>query len=110
MGRCSNCGGFGHTRLTCPSRGGGGHGVVKKKKRNVYAYAPAGMIPVQEVDGTIGFRTSDEMYGAKVQCGCGGSHLPCGTAKGAASWRAHQNTQRHQAWEARAFYDYTYRC
>ena len=37
-----------------------------------------------------------ELYGDKVQCKCGGWHLhPCGTAKGAASWRSHQDTQQH---------------
>ena len=57
-------------------------------------WCPAGMIPMQAARGSdeIVFKTSEELYGAKVQCRCGGWHLPCGTAKGAASWRAHQMT------------------
>lgn len=34
----------------------------------------------------------------KVQCACGGTHLPTGTAKGVASWRSHVMTKRHQKW------------
>lgn len=34
----------------------------------------------------------------KIRCGCGGTHLPTGTAKGDASWRSHVMTKRHQKW------------
>jgi hypothetical protein len=34
----------------------------------------------------------------KVRCGCGGTHWPLGTARGAASWRSHVMTKRHQKW------------
>jgi len=34
----------------------------------------------------------------KVKCGCGGTYLQSGTAKGAASWRNHVTTKRHQKW------------
>jgi hypothetical protein len=34
----------------------------------------------------------------KIRCGCGGTHLPTGTARGDASWRSHVMTKRHQKW------------
>lgn len=34
----------------------------------------------------------------KVRCECGGTHLPTGTARGAASWRSHIMTKKHQKW------------
>jgi hypothetical protein len=34
----------------------------------------------------------------KIRCACGGTHLPTGSAKGAASWRSHVMTKRHQKW------------
>ena len=34
----------------------------------------------------------------KVRCGCGGTHWPTGTPRGAASWRSHVSTKRHQKW------------
>mmetsp|Transcript_1664 Transcript_1664/g.2269 ORF Transcript_1664/g.2269 Transcript_1664/m.2269 type:complete len:368 (+) Transcript_1664:118-1221(+) len=34
----------------------------------------------------------------KIRCGCGGTHLLTGTAKGDASWRSHVMTKRHQKW------------
>ena len=34
----------------------------------------------------------------KVQCACGGTHLPAGTSKGTQSWRSHVMTKRHQKW------------
>jgi hypothetical protein len=34
----------------------------------------------------------------KILCACGGTHLSTGSAKGAASWRSHVMTKRHQKW------------
>jgi hypothetical protein len=34
----------------------------------------------------------------KVRCGCGGTHWPTGTPRGASSWRNHVMTKRHQKW------------
>ena len=34
----------------------------------------------------------------KVKCGCGGYHFPPGTPRGAASYRSHIATQKHQNW------------
>lgn len=34
----------------------------------------------------------------KIKCGCGGTYLQSGTPKGAASWRNHVVTKRHQKW------------
>jgi hypothetical protein len=34
----------------------------------------------------------------KVLCGCGGTHWPTDTARGASSWRSHVGTKRHQKW------------
>ena len=34
----------------------------------------------------------------KVRCDCGGTHWPIGSPKGAASWRGHVMTKRHQKW------------
>ena len=36
--------------------------------------------------------------GGKVRCACGGTHWPPGTPRGAASWRSHLSTKRHQKW------------
>ena len=100
---CTVCGGWGHNRLTCPSDGGGGSRGVRKKSKPKMVWCPKDMIPVRAPGGGIAFKTSDELYGAKVTCKCGGTHLPCGTAKGAASWRAHMDTKRHQEYEERQF-------
>lgn len=42
--------------------------------------------------------SSGMMADGKIRCGCGGTHLPPGTPKGAASWRNHVMTKRHQKW------------
>jgi hypothetical protein len=34
----------------------------------------------------------------RIQCVCGGRHLPRDSAKGMASWRSHFMTKRHQKW------------
>lgn len=34
----------------------------------------------------------------RVQCLCGGRHLPRNSSKGMASWRSHVSTKRHQNW------------
>lgn len=34
----------------------------------------------------------------KIQCDCGGTHWPTGTPRGAASFRSHISTKRHQKW------------
>jgi hypothetical protein len=39
--------------------------------------------------------TTDE---GKIRCDCGGTHWPTGTPRGAASWRSHLLTKRHQKW------------
>jgi hypothetical protein len=62
-------------------------GAIHKPGRHQesYMYAP------QQYDLAM---TSD----GKIRCACGGTHLPTGTAKGAASWRSHVMTKRHQKW------------
>jgi hypothetical protein len=40
----------------------------------------------------------DVLSEGKIRCGCGGTHLPTGTAKGDSSWRSHVMTKRHQKW------------
>ena len=49
--------------------------------------------PILAANGSITFEPI-----VRVQCPCGGSHLECGTAAGAASYRAHIATDRHQNW------------
>ena len=99
---CSLRGEAGHNSTRC----GGGGAIKKKKKKSkpqMFWCAP-GMVPVKR-DGVVVMMSETELYGDKIQCKCGGWHLPCGTAKGAASWRAHQDTQRAssgkmQTWRA----------
>jgi hypothetical protein len=38
------------------------------------------------------------MTEGKVRCGCGGTHWPTVTPRGASSWRNHVMTKRHQKW------------
>ena len=55
-----------------------------RRREEAWAYAP-------QSESNM---TSD----GKIKCACGGTHLPTGTAKGAASWRSHVMTKRHQKW------------
>jgi hypothetical protein len=91
---CSICHEPGHNKTTCELNDGSQQGPKKKKRRVVRVRSGPGMIPYLGAGGSIFFEPEQE----KVQCGCGGSHLPCGTAKGAASWRAHHSSDRHMRW------------
>lgn len=63
--------------------------VIPIKVSHSYQKRDPWALPATEV--TI---TSD----GKIRCGCGGTHLPTGTARGDASWRSHVMTKRHQKW------------
>jgi len=93
---CSLCGEAGHNRTRCA--GGGAIKKKKKKSKPQMFWCAPGMVPVKR-DGVVVMMSETELYGDKIQCKCGGWHLPCGTAKGAASWRAHQDTQQHIKWQ-----------
>jgi len=70
-----------------PVRSAAGTTVAKPLRRNEDAWSYVSNPHEVEM-------TSD----GKVKCACGGTHLPTGTTKGAASWRAHVMTKRHQKW------------
>ena len=85
------CGSFGHKRTShsdCPLRGSGA-GARKKQTKKLKA-APRRRTHVWVLD---------DAPAQRVQCACGGSHLPCGTAAGAKSWRAHMQSERHAKYE-----------
>ena len=64
---CSNCGGSGHNRTTCPSLGGGGgKGKPKKKAQRKYVYCLPGCRPVQLPNGSIAMEPEPQ----KVRCQC----------------------------------------
>jgi hypothetical protein len=83
-----------HTGSMVPQHSLGGMKVMPHKAGHSYQ-KPAhggGRAPSDPwIDVTI---TPD----GKIRCGCGGTHLPTGTAKGDASWRSHVMTKRHQKW------------
>lgn len=94
---CGVCGGRGHDRRNCPN----GRGVSKKKKARK-VWCPADMVPVEH-GGQISFLSKEEMYGAKVTCKCGGTHLYAPSSRNCSRCAAllHCCTARWSAVESR---------
>ena len=71
---------------TVPVRAAAGH--VDKSTNRYNTSQDTATVPVN----------SELTQDGKIRCGCGGSHLPTGTARGVQSWRSHVMTKRHQKW------------
>ena len=74
-----------------PTRATAGKTLVKPKlsKENMHSIGEYYSSPPENQPCT-----SD----GKVKCDCGGTYMDTGTPKGAASWRSHVVTKRHQKW------------
>lgn len=75
-----------------PTRAAAGKASVKQKiaKQSIHSLGEFYSSPPPENQPF----TSD----GRVKCGCGGTYMYTGTPKGAASWRSHVVTKRHQKW------------
>lgn len=113
---CSSCGGSGHNARTCvgskkkaqkagTKRRSCEDAVVasmlradkkaKKSGRRDFVWCPEGTVPYRDESGDVYFEAAPR----RVQCECGGSHLECGTAAGAKSYRSHMGSTRHMKYQ-----------